>query len=182
MDEIVLETIERVYKNKDYAFFKKKSEEDLVILDDLVKLIEHETVEVSAQEVEIGPSERIYIDYPKFKRGEMAVSYSTFIDISKIIPVYYVQHEFAVENIDENRMGPVLDGFDGQPYIINQMNLYDKVSCFFDKNGYKELSYAEMNIVIPDIKMPQDVWLFGPQFTVRTCLFNDILNICEIDD
>ncbi|MBC1551240.1 hypothetical protein HB901_00845 [Listeria booriae] len=62
------------------------------------------------------------------------------------------------------------------------MNLYDKVSCFFDKNGYKELSYAEMNIVIPDIKMPQDVWLFGPQFTVRTCLFNDILNICEIDD
>ncbi|MBC1475416.1 hypothetical protein HB852_12410 [Listeria grandensis] len=180
MDEIVLETIGRVYKNKDYEFFKKKSEEELVILDDLVKLIDIGDVIVGAQEVE--PSVRVYIDYPNFKKGEMEVSYSTSIDISKIIPVYYVQHEFAVENIDENRMGPVLDGFDGQPYIINQANLYDKVSSFLNKNGYFELSYAEMNIAIPSIKMPEDIWLFGPQFTVRTCLFNDILNICEIDD
>lgn len=179
MEGLVLETINRIYHNKDYDFFKRKCEAELIITDDLVRLIEHEGFKVMVQDVEVGSSIRFAIDYPEFEKGEMKVSYITMIDVSKIIPIFYVQHEFEVENIDENRMGPVLDGFGGQSYTIGQADIYDKIVTFLEKQGYSEVSYAEMDIAIPDIKMPEDAWLFGPQFTVRTCLFHDILDICE---
>lgn len=46
MEGLVLETINRIYHNKDYDFFKRKCEAELIITDDLVRLIEHEGFKV----------------------------------------------------------------------------------------------------------------------------------------
>ncbi|AQY52544.1 hypothetical protein UE46_10885 [Listeria weihenstephanensis] len=68
------------------------------------------------------------------------------------------------------------------PYTFSQAETYDEISKFLNENGYSETTYAEMSTVVPDIEMPDDVWIFGPQFTVETCLFRDVLNICEVDE
>lgn len=163
-------------------FFKQKCETSLAILDDFVSLIENAGFKVAAPEIESEPSISAYIHFPDFEKGEMKVSYRTTIEISKIIPIYYVSHYFAVKNIDENRMCPELDGDSGMPYTFSQAETYDEISKFLNENGYSETTYAEMSTVVPDIEMPDDVWIFGPQFTVETCLFRDVLNICEVDE
>ncbi|MBC2322568.1 hypothetical protein [Listeria booriae] len=182
MKTLVLETIDSIYKNKDYDFFRDKCAVRFELLDGLMNLIKSNNAEVNVTEIDLEPSIRFYIKYPNFELGELKVSYKTIIDVSKIIPIFYVQHEFEVENKDERRMSPVLDGFDGQPYTMSQAEMYDAIVDFMRKHDYAEISYAEMNTVIPYITMPADVSIFGPQFTVEICLFHDILNICELED
>ncbi|MBC2003281.1 hypothetical protein HCA78_05825 [Listeria booriae] len=182
MEKFITEAIDRIYIKKEYDFFRERCKSKLTFLDEFISLIESQNVSFTIQDLDSEPAVRLYIKYPKFEKGELKIIYKTIIDISKIVPIYYVQHEFEVDNIDEMRMSPVLDGFDGQPYTIGQADLYDRTVEFMNNNGYVEVSYTEMNIVIPYIEMPKDVSIFGPQFTVEICLFNDILNICEVPE
>ncbi|MBC1458287.1 hypothetical protein [Listeria newyorkensis] len=182
VDNFVIEAINRIYKKKDYDYFRDKCKAKLTILNDLIDIAKKGNLNIIVESIGIEPSIRIYIKYPEFEKNGLKIEYQTIIDISKIVPVYYFQHEFAVETSDENSMTSVLDGFDSQPYTFTQYNTYEEISKFLNGNGFTELSYADMNTVIPNIEMPKDVSIFGPQFTVEICLFNDVLNICEIED
>lgn len=182
MENFVLDVIDHIYRKKDHDFFRDRCKTECKILNDVVSISKKGNLNVIVESIGIEPSIRLYIRYAEFKRNGLEIEYKTIIDISKIVPVYYFQHDFAVKTSDENSMTSVLDGFDSQPYTFTQYDKYEEISKLLNDNGYIELSYAEMNTVVPDIEMPNDVSIFGPQLTIETCLFRDVLNICEVDN
>lgn len=177
MLNVVEDTINRIYRKKDYKFFVTKCNEKL----ELPKELDNYTKEQGYKLIGIfdnqSPSRRWYCYFDDFVKGEFKVSYKTMIEISKIAPLFHIQHEFEVENRDNNKINPVLDGFDSQPYTREQAELNDEIISVLNKYGYKELSFSEMNEVVVDIKMPEDVSVFGPQVTVEHLLFNDVLDL-----
>jgi hypothetical protein len=179
MINIVDETITRIYRNKNYDFFISKCKEKLLFPEEINKYIKtkgHKLIDIYDNQ---NPSRRWYCYFNDFIKGEFEVTYKTMIEISKISPLVYIQHEFEVENKDPDRINPVLDGFDSQPYIKEQAIFHDKIASTLKIYGYKELSYSDMNEVVGDILMPKDVNVFGPQVTVEHLLFNDVLDLSD---
>ena len=162
---------------KNYKLFVSKCNEGLRLPEELDNYIKDQGCKLIEIFDNQNPSRRWYCYFSDFIKGEFKVSYKTMFEISKIAPLFYVQHEFEVENKDYKKLNPVLDGFDSQPYTKEQAMLYDEIVLVLSKYGYKELSFAEMNEVVGDIKMPEDVSVFGPQVTVEHLLFNDVLDL-----
>lgn len=177
MIHIVKDTINRIYRSKDYEYFIDKCNEELTLPEELGRFISEKGYKLINIKDNKNPSRRWYCYFNEFTKGEFKVSYKTMFEISKIAPLFYVQHEFEVENKDDNKISPVLDGFDSQPYIKDQEVLYDKIASVLGKYGYIELSFAELNEVVGDIKMPDEVVVFGPQITVEHLLFKDVLDL-----
>jgi len=177
MLNVVEDTIKRIYRKKDYKFFVTKCNEELVLPKELDNYIKEQGYKLIGIFDNQSPSRRWYCYFSDFVKGEFKVSYKTMFEISKIAPLFYIQHEFEVENKDNNKINPVLDGFDSRPYTREQAELNDEIISVLSKYGYKELSFSEMNEVVVDIKMPEDVSVFGPQVTVEHLLFNDVLDL-----
>lgn len=177
MLNVVEDTIKRIYGKKDYKFFVTKCNEELELPKELDSYIKEQGYKLIGIFDNQSPSRRWYCYFSDFVKGEFKVTYKTMFEISKIAPLFYIQHEFEVENKDNNKINPVLDGFDSQPYTMEQAELNDEIMSVLSKYGYKELSFSEMNEVVVDIKMPEDVSVFGPQVTVEHLLFNDVLDL-----
>lgn len=177
MLNFVDDIITRIYRKKDYKFFADKCKEELWLPEELNNYIKEQGHKLIGIFDNQSPSRMWYCCFNDFIQGEFKASYRTMVQVSKIVPLFYVQHEFEVENKDYNKINPVLDGFDSQPYTKEQALLYDEIASLFNKYGYKELSFDEMSEVVRDINMPEDVSIFGPQVTVEHLLFNDILDL-----
>ncbi len=181
MKERVEEAITKVYLKKEYDFYKKRCKEALNILDEFCKLLE-----TSFRYIEIGsrttnPVHEWYVYFESVTEGDFSVKYNTIIKVSKIVPVFYVQHEFEVENKDENRMGPSLDGYSGEAYCKSQFEFHEKIRHYLNAKGFEELSYAEMKEVICGVDMPKGTIIFGKQMTVDTAIFKDVFDLCSIN-
>ncbi|GAA0086257.1 hypothetical protein UT300007_26960 [Clostridium sp. CTA-7] len=177
MLNVVEDTINRIYRTNDYKFFVTKCNKELELPKELDKYIKEQGYKLIGIFDNQSPSRRWYCYFSDFVKGEFKVLYKTMFEISKIAPLFYIQHEFEVENKDNNKINPVLDGFDSQPYTKEQAGLNDEIVSVLSKYGYKELSSSEMNEVVVDIKIPEDVSVFGTQATVEHLLFNDILDL-----
>lgn len=177
MLNVVEGSINRIYRKKDYKFFVTKCNEELELPKELDNYIKEQGYKLIGIFDNQSPSRRWYCYFSDFVKGEFKVSYKTMFEISKIAPLFHIQHEFEVENKDNDKINPVLDGFDSQPYTKEQAELNDEIISVLSKYGYKELSFSEMNEVVVDIKMPEDVSAFGPQVTVEHLLFNDVLDL-----
>lgn len=181
MKKTVLNAIDSVYIKKNYSLFQEKCGIDLNFSDEISEITKKFAYDVVEENLELNPSLTWYIEFTPFNKGEFKAVYKTILSISKIAPLFYVQHEFEIENIDMDRMTPVLDGFGAEPYNKSQAELYNSLFKFLYDNGYEELSYSEMNEVVLNVSMPEGVNVFGPQMTVENCLFRDILGICELE-
>ncbi|MCY7787457.1 hypothetical protein [Bacillus inaquosorum] len=126
---------------------------------------------------EIWPSAAFQFEFPKYEKNEFHVNYTSKLIISKLAPVYYLQHQFTIENVDPERATPVLDGFSTQSYSMLQQKLDTKLNQILKEMGYNPLTYQEMNEVICDLDIKTEP-LFGPQITVELALFHDLLELC----
>jgi hypothetical protein len=171
--------IERIYIHGDVSFFKDKCKETVNILENLYDILKLSNLSYIEENLANAPALRWWIYYNKVEKGDFKVTYRTVLLISKIAPLFYIQHEFEVENKDDEAMAPVLDGFDTQPYSKNQAQLEDKIVNLLKNSGYVKLTYTEMNEIIPYLCFPKDVDVFGLQVSVEDLLFNDIMNILE---
>ena len=124
------------------------------------------------------PSRYWRVDFQDYKNGELEISYDTEFQISKVAPLFYIQHEFSVDHKNKNRVDPSLDGFCGSAYTKEQFELDDKIRTILIKKGYHELSLFDMDEAVEGFKMPEGVTIFGHNVTVELLLFVDILNIC----
>ena len=84
------------------------------------------------------------------------MQYTSTLMISKLAPIYYIQHEFEVDHVDPSNMSPILDGFDVQPYCKQQYFLEVEVD-----NWLIQLGYAEINEVICNLRFKEEKPLFG---------------------
>lgn len=181
MKDIVRDIINMIYFNKDKNFFVINCTKKLELPEEFSLLLNDNEIKVIEGMEEAFPAKKFYVEYEPFAKRDFRVEYKTIIQISKIIPIFYIQHEFEVDNKDENSMGSSLTGFDGQPYTKKQYDFQEKILEILNKAGFTELSYSEINEVVCGLEFPEEVNLFGPQVTVEHVLFNDVFGFCSKD-
>ncbi len=178
MNDIVTQAIDRFYRKKDYAAFKTCCAKPLKLFVELQKYCEIQGLRVGGStDDKYYPSMEWYIYLAGYKKGEFEVSYDTYFRISKVAPLFYIQHEFEVRNKGNNIMSPDLDGFSDQPYTQKQATFHEKTTAILTEKGYCKLDYSDMEEAVEGFKMPDGVTIFGHTITVELLLFRDVLKI-----
>ncbi|MDM5152699.1 hypothetical protein QUF88_01705 [Bacillus sp. DX1.1] len=179
MNELLKSTIQKYYEKKDVENYLLKCGEILQLPSELNVYLNKNEIDITDLNSEdIWPSTKFIFEFRAFKKGGFTMRYSSTLLISKLLPIFYLQHEFEIESPDENLLMPVLNGYDGQPYTIQQQKLEQVINKTLLLEGYMSLSYAEINEVIEEIQFQKDVSFFGPQVTVEYALFHDVLDAC----
>ncbi len=142
-------------------------------------LIDIETV----NENEVWPSIRLAYQFPSESEEEKATGlrFVTEINISKLAPVFYIQHEFEINNLSISMIEPTLNGFGNSPYTKRQYEFHKEISCLLVGENFEELSFKEFNEVICSLEMPDNITIFGDQVTVESALFIDLYGRCRRD-
>ncbi len=180
MLDIVAEAIDRFYTKKDYATFCTCCARPLSLPEELQQYFKLHGLKISGDvDDDFYPSLEWYIHLNGYKKGEFEITYRTIFKISKVAPLFYVQHEFSVRNKGNNIMSPELDGFNDQPYTKDQAALHNEISTAMSKRGYLELKEIDVDEAVKGFKMPDGVTIFGHTVTVELLLFVDVLNICH---
>lgn len=128
--------------------------------------------------IENDPAVELLLYFEDCIKNEFHVEYRSLLKISKVADLFVFQHEFSVENKDEDGLPPVLDGFGAEAYIRSQYKVAEKISDFLYCYHLQKLEWAEMDEVIFGLKIPETS-LFGTQMTVENALFRDLYGICE---
>lgn len=177
MNKIVYDCIDRIYKKKDYIFFREKCKYVPIYCNSLIKTAKVVCSKVSVYNAEDLPSTEFWFYFNKYEEGSLHVEYKSLLRISNIANLFVFQHEFSVKNNDPNRLDPVLDGFNEQGYTTFQYDLEEILSDFLIERGLKKLYLHEIDEVICDLKIPEN-GIFGTQVTVENLLFQDLYGIC----
>lgn len=177
MEKLLNDLIKKIYINEDYEYFKNRCKESIEFNKEFNTKVEQYVRNVSEENIEGFPSQRWYFKFDSYENGLFKVSYRTLLQISKISPIFYIQHEFEVENYDSNKMCPVLDGFGTEPYIKNQANLYEIIKEYLEKKGYTEIDYSQFNEIVLNVENDFTNMIDGEKYSVEDLIFNDMLDI-----
>ena len=178
MIDIISKAIDQYYRKKDYDTFRALCNKPLQLFKELKNYIKLQKFTLVEETDDDSPSRTWYIKFNDYKKGNLEISYHTIIKISKVVPAFYIQHEFSVEHKNENAIDPDLSGFGCSPYTKEQFALDDKIRTVLVKKGYYELNLLDMDECVHGFKMPEGVTIFGQNVTVELLLFIDIYNIC----
>ncbi len=179
MLDVITQAIDRFYTKKDYYSFKSYCKQQLELPQELENHIKQQELDLIEKPNKISPSSEWRINFGNYKNDEFDASFSTVLKISKVAPLFYIQHEFEVQNKDENAIDPCLKGSSGLGYILEQGNLYyEKISPILTQKSYTELEYADMHEAVGGFQMPEGITKFGRNVTVELLLFEDLYNIC----
>lgn len=180
MNDLVGQTIELIYKNRNQELYLMKCTQELILPDNFYLLLKDPELSIiDSNQEKISPGKSWFVEFEQFNHGEFNASFTTKLLISKLAPLFYIQHEFEVKNKVEKRIEPILGGYSGMPYIIAQYDFHKQISEVLSKGGYTELTYAEMYEVVCGLSFPEEVTIYGSQVTVEYALFHDLLDLCS---
>ena len=172
MNTKVTNCIERVYVNKDYDYFKEMCKKQYKFVNELKLLTDSICEEMYIESLIDAPALEIRFTFLDYIQEEYCVHYQTILKISKLSDMFSVRHEFCVENMDPDRMTPVLDGFGGEPYTISQNRMEKEIGVFLKEKGLEKIELAELEEVLCELKMIFNS-ILGKQMTVEIALFYD---------
>lgn len=178
MIEEVKKTIEMTYIERNFEPFVSRCHEKLEFIGELLNAVQTKINSAVVSDLPDDPSVVIYFDVCEFAKNDFKVRYKSVLSISKVTEVYHIQHEFEADDPDPDAMTPVLDGFGDEPYCKVQFALEETICGFLAAKGFKQLTGAEMDEVIPEVDMPQNA-LLGSQMTVEYAVFKDMWGLCE---
>ena len=178
MLEEIKRVVETTYISKNYEHFVSRCHGKIGFINELLDTAKTNFIKAVISELPDDPCVDIYFDVSVFNKNDFNVRYKSVLSISKAVDVYYLQHEFEVNDSDPDRMTPVLDGFGDEPYCKMQYALEELICGFMAKRNFKRLTRADMDEVIPEVEMPENA-LFGPQMTVEYAVFKDMWGLCE---
>jgi len=172
--------INKFYKGKDPTLFKEICTKQIPLFKELRKFMNKQGFKFEeALKNQSSSSIQWIIHFDDYKNGELEITYKTILKISKLIPLFYVQHEFSIKNVDENGLVPYLAGIDNSTCLKQQVALEEKIKAILKKKGYIRLEYPDMNEAVSGFKIPENlIEKFGPNVTVEHLLFMDLFNIC----
>lgn len=170
--------IETIYVKGEKNVFIDGCNKRLEFVDELVENFKNQCSKIQLSNDNCLPAKDLYFFFNDFIKGEFKVSYSSVLCINKICKVFYLQHEFSVDNLDTDRMDLVLDGFGEQAYTKKQFSFEESVVSFMQTKGYSRLYCSELEEIIPEIEMPADS-IFGTQMTVENAIFKDTWELCS---
>ena len=144
MRDEVAQLIREIYVEKKTDLFVQGCHRKLSFLDDLIRRIGEMTDKVDRWSLEKEPAEEIHISVNMKTIGNIQIKYESILYISKIAKYYYLQHEFSINNPDDERVAPDLDGFSDEAYNKRQFRLNDMIDQFLAEQGYERLSYSDI--------------------------------------
>lgn len=178
MQDNIRKIIRDIYFNNRKDLFLQGCNNRIVFLNDLLRRIKPfiDTYDVyssdnePAEEVRISVSSNVYYD--------VCLKYDSLLYINKIAKYYFIQHEFSIDNPDNERIDPCLDGYRGEAYCKKQFVLDEKIEEFMFGQGYERLSINETEEIFPDTIIPKDSTV--PEFfSVYNALFMDYYGFFE---
>ncbi len=178
MNELAHSCIKRVYENKDYGFFKERSSLKPQYYDKLIELANILCKKILILNTENDPAIELLFYFRDYIKNEFHIKYKSLLKISKVADLFVFQHEFSVENRDEEGLTPVLEGFGAEPYISSQYKVAEKITEFLYTYHLQKLELTEIDEVVWGLKIPETS-IFGTQMTVENALFRDLYGICE---
>lgn len=174
MNKIIKETISKIYVEKDYEFYKMVYKKEIDYLNYLIEVTKPYYKEFEIFNLDNSFQIQVnFINY--YKENNFNVQYVTKLYMSKICNIYYIQHEFNIDNLDPNRTELKLNGFDNQTYTIEQYNLESKVVDILSKNNLKQLQFIDLKQII-NLNKTEGL-LIEKQITLEDLLFKNIYNI-----
>ncbi|KAA0777173.1 hypothetical protein DT250_03170 [Bacillus sp. AR2-1] len=179
MNELVKKTIQYFYVNGNANEYLIRCKNKIELPKELTVFIQNARIQTTPfYNDDIWPAEKFVFKFETYKKDNLQVKYRSTLLISKLAPVFYLQHEFSVACPDDASLMSTLDGYDTQPYTIQQLELEQQVIKSLTSKNYTQLSYAEVNEVVMGLKFPEGVTIFGPQVTVEYTMFHDVLDLC----
>lgn len=181
MTEEIKRIVEKTYIEKDYGHFISRCHGKIGFIDELLAAARTKFGKADVWVLPDDPCVEFHFDMSGFAKNDFKIRYTSVLSISKIVDVYYLQHEFEVDNPDPDSMEPFPCGFGDVPYCKLQYALEEAVCGFLSEKGFKRLSYAEREEVIPEVEMPHNE-IFGTQMTVEYAVFKDMWGLCETEE
>lgn len=179
MNKKVKEAIYKVYIEKDYKFFKDMCYSMPSYLELLENTISKYSKEYEIYKIKGEPEITFYINYDNYNYDKFSIEYSTILNISKICNVYYIQHEFSIDNINPNKIMNTLDNFSDKPYNLKQFKMEKEIIEILSNLNLERIYLNDLDEVV-NLCLPQESeHFFGKQITVHELLFNDLYYICE---
>jgi hypothetical protein len=177
LKELISSTLGKINDPKNgKEFFYSKVNQPIFLPQEIYNCITDIKAKISEQNygTHLWPSQVWYIDFTEKSKGNFKVRYRTKLMISKLAPVFHLQHEFDIDNLDDDTTSPTLDGFGGQPYTKDQIRLHELTKYKLEESGYIELLLREMDEVILGLTFKDGITIFGPQVTVEHAIFRDL--------
>lgn len=179
MNVLVNRAIQQFNVNEDNDEYLLKCANRIELPKELTAFIHNAHIQTTPVNIDdIWPAEKYTFDFKQYKKDNLKINYSSTLLISKLAPLFYLQHEFSVYCPDDTSLMSTLDGDSTEAHTIQQLEFEQQVIQSLTSNNYTQLSYAEVNEVVMDLKFPEGVTFFGPQVTVEYAMFHDVLDLC----
>lgn len=149
MDKELYDIIKRVYVDKDFKFFIDKCNNEISFLSEIINITKllHNRCKVSNKNI---ASLEISFLCDEYKDNIMCINFKTILRISKIANVYFLTHEFELNNPVDDKVAPTLFGT-GSEYIREQFDLEDRIVRLLRKENYKRIkTYYELDEIISE--------------------------------
>ena len=180
MRDDIKKIIESIYLNGNIELFLAGCKSKLLFMNDLFNLLKNHCTDYYIYPDENEPIVEIQITINVFSMENIKIKYNSILKICKIINVYYIQHEFSIDNPDPNGMDSCFDGFRNEAYNKKQFEIDEKISAFLDSKGYTRLDNVDMEEIFPGISQFPDS-CDKNKMTVDNALFMDLWNLCGIE-
>ena len=109
MTKEISDIIEKIYKQRKTELFVSGCQKKLIIIDRLLQRMNDSSLKIQKLPAPNEPAEEVIMEYESFQSQEYCVNYTTILKANKLVNVYYLQHEFSVENIEHNRKDATLE-------------------------------------------------------------------------
>lgn len=177
MNQLIKETVEKVYVQHDFEFFVSSCNKKVEFIDEFLKEMRIRCEEVEVYSSISEPAFEIRLTINTSKPKGIKIVYTSIIIVSKLVNCFYLQHEFEMENPDSDRMDYYLDSFRDEPYNKQQSRIEQTIIDFLKKEGYFRLSYSETEEICPNIRKFKEEP--DSQMTVGNALFMDFWELCS---
>jgi len=179
MLEIVDQAIAQLYTKKDYQAFKQLCAKPLQLPIELKEYIQAKGFKLIEGEDLVAPLKVWKVDFDTYKNGEFEVTHTTTLQISKVVPLFFIRNDFIIPSRDPDSLEPNLKGWTGQAFTIEQYDLLEEMRSMLQAQGYHEVFYRDLIEVVPGFEIPEGKEEWGRNVTIEHLLFMDIFDILK---
>ncbi|MEI5907556.1 hypothetical protein WAK64_10855 [Bacillus spongiae] len=124
MNTAIQKAIEKYYMEKEASDYLTKCKRKTLLPEEVNAFVTENNITIEVYNNKgVWPSTEIFFEFEGYTKREFSVTYTSKLLVSKVAPLFYLQHEFIIDNKDINRIVPMLDGDSAQAYTKKQLDL-----------------------------------------------------------
>lgn len=145
-------------------------------------VMKEDIIELTHIKGEDAEAEEWYFEFYPFENKNFKIKYITYLQILKVINVFYIHHEYEIENTNENSCTSTLDSFREEAYSIKQKELELIIKEYLINMEYRLINEEKLYEDVLMLENNQYKIINGEKKTIGQVLFNDEINLKDIDN